>query len=493
MELNLRVINRQGQTSERQVKLSLRGGGITVGRGLTNDLCLEDSERVVSSSHARLEARDGCVWITDLSRNGTYLNDAPDPIPANQSVALCNGDRLGIGPYEILVSLGPDIASARHLAFDIHSDTHGGDLSGLAHVGAATDILDLLDPGGGRHAGMGLVRDPPHASNLPDDLFADAAPLDGQLSGPAPEAVPRGAPHRHTPVENVFYRPAERQGVPENYDLLNDAWDDPGAESAPTPAEPAPAAPVALAPQPAGERTDVMPALQESLQEAEPAVVTPPRRPEPPRPKAFQTSSSSGGELQAFLAGLGAGEPSQVEDSEVLLRRSGELLRALATGLIQTMMVRAQFKSELRLGVTTIRAAENNPFKFSIDANDILDRLLFRPSPGFLPPVTAAREAFEDIQAHEMAMTAGLRAALRALFARFEPSALEARLGDKSGLDQVLPMARKAKYWDLFTAAYDQVAADAAEDFMQLFEDAFARAYQEQIERLRAARGARRD
>jgi type VI secretion system FHA domain protein len=117
-----------------------------------------------------------------------------------------------------------------------------------------------------------------------------------------------------------------------------------------------------------------------------------------------------------------------------------------------------------------------------------LERLLLRPNPAYLPALEAARGAFEDIQAHEMAMIAGLRAALRALLARFEPGALEARLDAASGLDRLLPMARKSRYWDLFTETYEQVAADAAEDFMQLFGEAFTRAYEDQILRLARAR-----
>jgi type VI secretion system FHA domain protein len=167
------------------------------------------------------------------------------------------------------------------------------------------------------------------------------------------------------------------------------------------------------------------------------------------------------------------------------------LLRVLTAGLTTTMMARASFKSELRLGVTTIRRAENNPFKFSVSPEEALERLLLRPNPAYLPPLDAAREAFEDIQAHEMAMIAGLRAALRALLARFEPSALEARLEAASGLDKLLPMARKSRYWDQFTQTYGQVAADATEDFMQLFGEAFARAYEDQVLRLAQARGRR--
>jgi type VI secretion system FHA domain protein len=177
-----------------------------------------------------------------------------------------------------------------------------------------------------------------------------------------------------------------------------------------------------------------------------------------------------------------------LEHPEELMHEAGALLRELVAGLIGIMMGRAQFKSELRLGVTTIRPVENNPFKFAVDPGDLLERLLLRPSPGFLPALAAAHEAFDDIRAHEMAMTAGLQAALRALLAHFAPAELEGRLSGQSRLDHWLPLARKAHYWDLFTAAYAEVAADAAEDFMRLFGDAFAAAYQEQIEQLAGRR-----
>jgi type VI secretion system FHA domain protein len=229
----------------------------------------------------------------------------------------------------------------------------------------------------------------------------------------------------------------------------------------------------------------------EDLQEDQGLARPAPSGPTPKAPSEAGQGPLSGDLLTAFLSGLGAGDPSQVQDPDVFLREAGALLRALTTGLTATMMARAQFKSELRLGVTTIRRTENNPFKFSVSPEEALERLLLRPNPAYLPPLEAARGAFEDIQAHEMAMIAGLRAALRALLARFEPSALEARLDAASGLDRLLPMTRKSRYWDLFTETYGQVAADAAEDFMQLFGEAFTHAYEDQVLRLAQARGRR--
>ena len=508
MELDLHVVNRQAQTPGWDAHLNLAEGGITIGRSPTNALCLEDPERVVSGQHARIDARDGGVWITDTSRNGTYLNDAAEPLPAHQSMALYDGDRLTIGPFEIIVAIGADAKPAALFNADPFADLDTEDPTGLAKVGAMTDILDLLDSGGsppgyvsGHQAGaVPTTTLPPVEYHLTDDPFADASPLDDALAGPAMNAPAQEAPHRQTPVEHVFYRPAERQPMPDDYDLLSDVWISPSdaAELAlPEASPPSCKTELLIVTAPPLETEPPSAAVDEldfplPSPEAEPIDAPLPQPPEPPCPKPMRQIESSGRELDAFLDGLGVGRSMEVERPEELLHHAGELLRVLAGGLIQTMMGRAQFKSELRLGVTTIRAAENNPFKFSVDTNDILERLLLRPNPGYLPAVTAAREAFDDIQAHEMAMTAGLQAALRALFARFEPAELERRLSRRSGLDQVLPMARKSRYWDLFTETYEQVAADASEDFMQLFDDAFARAYREQIRRLAEARGAQR-
>jgi type VI secretion system FHA domain protein len=159
----------------------------------------------------------------------------------------------------------------------------------------------------------------------------------------------------------------------------------------------------------------------------------------------------------------------------------------MTEGLMAVMMARASFKSELRLEVTTIRSRDNNPFQFCVDADDALERLLWRHSRGFLDPPDAVHKTFDDIQAHQMAMIAGLRAAMRALLGRFQPDQLEQHFERQSHLDKLLPMARKSKCWDLFVSTFDQVADDAAEDFMRLFGDAFNRAYEEQVRRLNAA------
>ncbi len=74
----------------------------TLGRGLTNTIVLADS--FASAEHARLTQRQGRWWLEDLgSRNGTLLNEVR--LKPNQSVAVVEGDRLGVGNVRLRVQL----------------------------------------------------------------------------------------------------------------------------------------------------------------------------------------------------------------------------------------------------------------------------------------------------------------------------------------------------------------------------------------------------
>lgn len=101
-----------------------------------------------------------------------------------------------------------------------------------------------------------------------------------------------------------------------------------------------------------------------------------------------------------------------------------------------------------------------------------------------MPAVRAVKEGFDDIKAHQLAVMAGVQAALLNLLRRFDPQALETRLGQQSMLDNIMPSKRKARYWEVFTLLYNEIAKEAEDDFQELFGREFARAYQEQINRL---------
>ena len=68
---------------------------LTIGRGLNNDIILEDTR--VSRHHAQLRYRSRRFWIADLgSTNGTYVNNEQV-----EEQALGDGDAISLGGLEL--------------------------------------------------------------------------------------------------------------------------------------------------------------------------------------------------------------------------------------------------------------------------------------------------------------------------------------------------------------------------------------------------------
>lgn len=167
------------------------------------------------------------------------------------------------------------------------------------------------------------------------------------------------------------------------------------------------------------------------------------------------------------------------------MRTLGEIFRETVQGLVEVLLARGDVKGEFRLHRTTIGPVENNPLKTSpgqppLSSEQVMTLLLVRQKDAYMSPVQAVREGFNDIKAHQLAVMAGIQAALTRLLERFDPGNLETRL-EQSVLDNIWPGNRKAKYWDLFTTEYQTIAREAEDDFNELFGDEFARAYEERL------------
>ena len=76
---------------------------------------------------------------------------------------------------------------------------------------------------------------------------------------------------------------------------------------------------------------------------------------------------------------------------------------------------------------------------------------------------------------------------MQGLIGRFDPQELEGLLTRKSVLDAMLPMTRRARLWERFTEMFAEISREAEDDFEALFGREFVRAYEEQINRLRAS------
>jgi diguanylate cyclase (GGDEF)-like protein len=82
----------------------------TVGRGRDNDIVLASD--CVSRRHARIEQRDGHIFIVDLaSTNGTYINDEARPVRDRK---LQRGDQVKIGDVIFKHLAGSDVELQYH-------------------------------------------------------------------------------------------------------------------------------------------------------------------------------------------------------------------------------------------------------------------------------------------------------------------------------------------------------------------------------------------
>jgi predicted component of type VI protein secretion system len=78
--------------------LELTPRGLTIGRGLQNDLVLEDPDRTVSRFHAEVRQEGGAWVLLDLnSQNGTWVESR-----RVDRVELRAGVPVVIGPYSLV-------------------------------------------------------------------------------------------------------------------------------------------------------------------------------------------------------------------------------------------------------------------------------------------------------------------------------------------------------------------------------------------------------
>jgi len=126
--------------------------------------------------------------------------------------------------------------------------------------------------------------------------------------------------------------------------------------------------------------------------------------------------------------------------------------------------------------------------KFSPDVDAALSHLLGPAERGFLEPQTAVLEAFDDLRAHQVALLAGMRAALDTVMSRFDPAMLEQRLAPGGALENLIPANRRARLWSAYSEEYARIVGEIEDDFDALFGRAFQKAYQAQLQALAAGR-----
>ncbi|RUL77703.1 type VI secretion system-associated FHA domain protein TagH [Dyella choica] len=401
----------------------------------------EDCDWVLSASgvsrvHAMVRFLNGIYFIEDCSTNGMLLNGSP--LLKGDPAALKSGDRLQIDTFEIAVRMDQDSETIVQPSPPVSSPMAVPAPAAAAFHNDPLDF-DFLNP-------LPPAPSPSRASAL-DNLIpgtqqampasADLDPLsflDEPLGVAAAEPVP--APSwNHTPSISDHFRPPttdvrkQANRLPENWDLTT-------GDFAPPPTAPAPP------PAP------------------EPVVAAPP--PPPTMPPAHAPAAN------------GALPP----DAE-------QILRIVVDGVMDVLRARAEIKNTFRLPVTLIQRSENNPLKFALGTDEALQKILGPANPGFLSGTAAFQDAFEDIRLHQMAMLAGVRAGFEGLLMHFNPDRYEQEVdGGKRGVT----FGAKGRYWDKYRDNFEGLMKNPDDTFRRLFGDEFARAYEEQLARLKANR-----
>lgn len=209
-----------------------------------------------------------------------------------------------------------------------------------------------------------------------------------------------------------------------------------------------------------------------------------PVSPDPAEPAAAPAHDLATALLRGLGVEGGVGLPIGADEAH----RIGALLRAMTAGTLELLTARMVAKRELGAAATQLRTRENNPLKFSPDVDAALSHLIGPPERGFLDPQAAVQEAFEDLRAHQVALLAGMRAALESVMSRFDPEVLEKRLAPGGALENLIPANRRARLWSNYSDEYARIVSEIEDDFDALLGRAFLKAYQAQLQALAADR-----
>jgi predicted component of type VI protein secretion system len=205
---------------------------------------------------------------------------------------------------------------------------------------------------------------------------------------------------------------------------------------------------------------------------------------EAPASAVVTAETVSGGGAPELLAGLGL-DPTRVEPS--IYQQLAGIIRIVVQGMLGVLQARAEVKNNFRMSMTSIRPVENNPLKFSLNADDALHNLFVKRNPGYLGPPEAFYEGFQDIAFHQMAMLAGIRAAYDSMLGKFHPERLEELYTRKLRRTSMLNLGNRLKFWEMYREQFEDLEKDSEANFQHLFGEEFARAYNEQLQKLAAA------
>jgi type VI secretion system protein len=451
MAIKLRVISEQYRElgDNRSRVFGVNGG--TVGRAHDNDWVLPDPKRVVSGHHFEVTYHGGGYWLVDSSTNGVYVNDSDDPASAQGRVELRDGDRLRVGPYDILVSIdsridflpvaGEENSAAKHMDSDI---------------GHALDLDSLLKPRDPDESGSVSMR---NAYGMKIAQEAREALRDALHASSADTALPPATP------------PPARVSAPVS------------AQAAPPPPPQAAASPDwALRTRPVSrqELADAL-ARRQSRTEAKDRSV-----PFYQQATTWQDLKSA---VQAFCRGAGIDASALSPDAQSMLPLiAGQLLREAVVGLNDI----AQARAAGGIGPKNAASAapgSSNPLRSSTSVEQALQRLFESHGRLYGGPVESLRDVLQEAKDHEAATLAAMREALRSFLDQLAPANVADQFEQGRARSLAPGQDPRPKYWEHYADFYRLLTQQGiTDDLPHSFTETFGQEYARARARLRDGR-----
>jgi type VI secretion system protein len=452
--------------------LRLDRHGATIGRSPHADWSLPDARNRISSRHCEIAYRNGAYVLTDHSTNGTYLNGDDERLRAPHRIA--HGDRFTIGHYAIVADgdatmSAPAVAAAAGASTATEEDgweSFAAPVPPPTPDDAAQGWADPPEPPAG--TGAGWRAEPERAAPRGASAWELPAPV-------TPPSAWSSAPSRaEAPIANdVWGRLAEESDIDwgrGNFVALAPSVDDWVVPSS-TPADDNAA--------PEGEwRSDD--AQHGSPQSDQPAQT----------PASDEGGVQSGDAWTRFVAASGLPADRLKHSPTEALAAAGTILCQLVGGLMLMIEARARAKAQLGVQATGLELDGNNVLKFVRAPERALLQLLDAPEPGFMTAERAVEDAYQDLQAHQMATLNAMRGALEGTLARFSPAAIRERVGEPERSARWLPMLLKARQWEAYVRDFEGVVRGADDAFMDLFAKEFRQHYERHIAEMKARRRA---
>ena len=450
MPIILKVLSYKGLPLPAELKAEFDEFGGTIGRRTGNTLLLPDAENFVSGHHAEIIYRDGDYLLKDTSKNGTLLSTSGVNVNNTEAVLL-EREILRIGEYEVIVEKPAESLPTSVPNFDSISASPFAEAFPIDNQSIISAPLNLPTSHTGSHSPFG---DRPPASPF-HDSFIPPAVVPVQTADTDIATFLKGLDSLGELDASVNAAPVSEFPNLEPIDLPKPLPPKMELESR------------VLFQNPTNiERVDPPAPVPQDQDVA--------MKPLPSREVSINSSLSDAALMHMFLEGAGISDHAFLNKEQwpEAMRATGVLFRNLIEGLMDVLRARAEMKSEFRVSVTTIRSFDNNPLKFNPDVESVLKLMLAPNNPAFINSNDAINEAFKDVKFHQLAMTAGIQAALGEILRRFDPDTFDKTLGEG------IVFQRKAKCWELFCERYPELKAQAIEGF---FGEEFAEAYEKQM------------